>query len=150
MFSQSIGNVMERKRFLMTSADDTVSNACRLMQARNVGAVLVIGAGRLIGIFTERDAVFRVIAPGLDPAKTPLLDVMTAQPITLGPEKSYGHALLLMHEKGFRHIPVIENGCPIGIISSRNAMDPDLEEFVWEERRREHYRQDHGGVASNY
>jgi predicted transcriptional regulator len=45
-----------------------------------------------------------------------------------------------MQENGFRHVPVVENGKPIGIISSRNAMDPDLEEFVFEERRREHHR----------
>ena len=144
MFSQSIRNVIEPKRFLTATADETVSNACRLMQTRNVGAVLVLSSGRLIGIFTERDAVFRVIVPGLDPGKTPLRDVMTAQPLTSGPEKSYGHAMLLMHENGFRHLPVIENGGLIGIVSSRNAMDPALEEFVWEERRREHYRQGNG------
>ncbi|MEI6600208.1 MAG: CBS domain-containing protein [Comamonadaceae bacterium] len=144
MFSQSIRNVIEPKRFLTATADETVSNACRLMQTRNVGAVLVISGNRLIGIFTERDAVFRVIVPGLDPGKTPLRDVMTAQPLTIGPEKTYGHAMLLMHENGFRHLPVIENGGLIGIVSSRNAMDPALEEFVWEERRREHYRQGNG------
>ena len=144
MFSQSIRNVIEPKRFLTATADETVSNACRLMQTRNVGAVLVLSSGRLIGIFTERDAVFRVIVPGLDPGKTPLRDVMTAQPLTIGPEKSYGHAMLLMHENGFRYLPVIENGGLIGIVSSRNAMDPALEEFVWEERRREHYRQGNG------
>ncbi len=59
--------------------------------------------------------------------------------MTLSPDKTYGHALLLMHDNGFRHMPVVENGRPIGIVSSRNAMDPDLEEFVWEERRREYY-----------
>ena len=144
MFSQSIRDVIEPKRFLTATADETVRNACSLMQTRNVGAVLVTSGDRLIGIFTERDAVFRVIVPGLDPGKTPLRDVMTAQPLTIGPEKSYGHAMLLMHENGFRHLPVIENEGLIGIISSRNAMDPALEEFVWEERRREHYRQGNG------
>jgi CBS domain-containing protein len=93
-----------------------------------------------MGIFTERDAVFRVIAKGLDPTTTRLADVMTVEPITLSPEKSYGHALLLMQENGFRHVPVVQNGVPIGIISSRNAMDPEMEQFVWEERRRVHYR----------
>ena len=71
---------------------------------------------------------------------TTLAEVMTASPKTLAPNKSYGHALLLMQENGFRHVPVVENGKAIGIISSRNAMDPDLEEFVFEERRREHHR----------
>ena len=140
MFDQTIRKVMETRKFLTISPGDTVSHASKLMRAANIGALLVVENGHLIGIFTERDALFRVMAQELDPATTLLLSVMTAEPITLGPEKSYGHALLLMQENGFRHIPVIENGHPIGIVSSRNAMDPDLEELVWEVRRREHYR----------
>jgi CBS domain-containing protein len=140
MFSQTIKNVMDPNRFLTAAPDQTVSDASSMMQTRNVGAVLVIADGKLMGIFTERDAVFRVIARGLDPTTTQLADVMTVEPITLSPEKSYGHALLLMHENGFRHLPVVQNRVPIGIISSRNAMDPEMEQFVWEERRRAHYR----------
>ena len=140
MFSQTIKNVMDPNRFLTAAPDQTVSDASSMMQTRNVGAVLVIADGKLMGIFTERDAVFRVIARGLDPTTTRLADVMTVEPITLSPEKSYGHALLLMQENGFRHLPVVQNGVPIGIISSRNAMDPEMEQFVWEERRRVHYR----------
>ncbi len=139
MFSQTIKNVMDPNRFLTAAPDQTVSDASIMMQTRNVGAVLVIADGRLMGIFTERDAVFRVLARGLDPTTTQLADVMTVEPITLSPEKSYGHALLLMHENGFRHVPVVQNRVPIGIISSRNAMDPEMEQFVWEERRRAHY-----------
>ena len=140
MFSQTIKNVMDPNRFLTAAPDQTVSDAASMMQTRNVGAVLVIADGKLMGIFTERDAVFRVIAKGLDPTTTRLAGVMTVEPITLSPEKSYGHALLLMHENGFRHLPVVQNRVPIGIISSRNAMDPEMEQFVWEERRRVHYR----------
>jgi len=140
MFEQSLRSVMERKKFFTVSPEETVSAVSRKMASKNLGAVLVVRNGLLVGIFTERDAVFRVIGQGLDPAKTPLHDVMTVQPMTLGPEKSFGHALVLMQENGFRHLPVIENGRPIGIVSARHAMDPDLEEFVWEERRREHHR----------
>jgi len=131
---------MERKKFLTAPPDTTVSSAARLMASKNVGAVLVVEREELAGIFSERDVVFRVIAKGLDPKTTLLAEVMTAEPKTLEPGKSYGHALLLMQENGFRHVPVVENGRPIGIVSSRNAMDPDLEEFVFEERRREHHR----------
>ena len=148
MFEQSIRSVMERKKFFTIGPEETVSTVARQMANKNLGAVLVVKDGRLVGIFTERDAVFRVIAQGLDPAKTQLLDVMTAQPITLGPEKSFGHALLMMQENGFRHLPVIEGGRPIGIVSARNAMDPDLEEFVWEERRREYHSQGKTGSPS--
>jgi CBS domain-containing protein len=94
----------------------------------------------LVGIFTERDALYRVLAEGLDPTATTLRDVMTADPVTLSPDRTYGHALLVMYENGFRHIPVVEDGQAVGIISSRNAMDPDMEEFVWQERQRAHHR----------
>ncbi len=141
MFDQPIRNIMEKKKFLTAPPETTVSNAAKLMAHKNVGAILVIEEERLVGIFSERDVVFRVIAQGLDAKTTKLTEVMTAEPKTLEPGKSYGHALLLMQENGFRHVPVVENGRPIGIVSSRNAMDPDLEEFVFEERRREHHRQ---------
>jgi CBS domain-containing protein len=140
MFDQPIRNIMEQKKFLTASPETTVSAAARLMADKNVGAIMVVDNDHLVGIFSERDAVFRVIAQGRDSKNTTLADVMTADPKTLEPGKSYGHALLLMQENGFRHVPVVENGRPIGIISSRNAMDPDLEEFVFEARRREHFR----------
>ena len=63
---------------------------------------------------------------------------MTKEPKTISPEKTFGHAMLMMHEGGFRHVPVIDNGKLVGMVSSRNALDPDLEEFVFEERRRKH------------
>jgi CBS domain-containing protein len=116
-----------------------VSEATRLMAAREVGAVMVVEDENLVGIFTERDVVFRVVARGLDARATRLADVMTRAPHTVEPDRPFGYALLIMHEKGFRHLPVIEDGKPIGIVSARSAMDPELEEFVSEAQRREHY-----------
>jgi CBS domain-containing protein len=129
-----------RKKFFTSDPSASVSQATKLMRDKNLGALLVVTNGRLVGIFTERDALYRVLAEGLDPNVTTLQEVMTADPMTLGPERTYGHALLVMYENGFRHIPVVENGRPVGIISSRNAMDPDMEEFVWQERQRAHHR----------
>src|SRR5512133_691453 len=140
MFDLPIRSVMERKKFITAAPDKTVSQAARLMASRDAGAVLVVEGDQLIGIFTERDVVFRVIAVGLDPKTTLLRDVMTANPKTLSPTQSYGHALVIMQENGFRHVPVVDEGQAIGIVSSRNAMDPDLEEFIADQRRREHFR----------
>ena len=67
-----------------------------------------------------------------------LIDVMTKEPITISPDNSFGYALLVMHENGFRHVPVIEDGKLIGVVSARSALDPDLEEFVSESERRKH------------
>jgi CBS domain-containing protein len=108
------------------------------MAARAVGAVLVVEGDKLLGIFTERDVVFRVVALSLDPDVTRLAEVMTPEPKTIAPEKAFGIAMALMHENGFRHLPVIDKGVPIGVVSSRSALDPELEEFVAEERRRKH------------
>jgi len=140
MLGQRIRIMMERKKMLTAPPETTVSKAAKLMANKNVGAVMVVEEERLVGIFTERDAVFRVIARGRDVQTTPLADVMTASPQTVDPDKTFGYALLMMHENGFRHVPVIENGKPVGIVSARNALDPELEEFVSEAQRRQHIR----------
>lgn len=140
MFQVPVRDIMEQKNFLTVAPDTTVRQAARQMADKGTGAALVVEGGCLVGIFTERDAVFRVIAQGRDVNQTVLSEVMTTAPKTIDPAKSYGHALTLMQENGFRHVPVIEDGLLIGIVSSRNAMDPDLEEFVSEARRRERYR----------
>lgn len=140
MFSQSVRSVMNRKRFVTAPPETTVSEAGMLMAKKNVGAVMIVEHGCLVGIFTERDALFRVIARGHDPRTVRLVDVMTTEPKTVDPDKSYGYALLIMQEKGFRHLPVIENGKPVGIVSSRNALDPRLEEFESEAQRRKYIR----------
>jgi CBS domain-containing protein len=140
MFDLSVAEVMDPTRVLTLPPDTSVSEAAEMMARNKIGAVLVVEDGRLTGIFTERDALFRVIACGLDVRTTRLSDVMTAEPLTVGPGSSYGYALLMMQENGFRHAPVVDDGKLIGIVSSRNAMDPDLEEFVPEVRRRAHIR----------
>jgi CBS domain-containing protein len=132
---------MDPRKLILVSGSMTVRAAAELMKSRRYGAVLITDADELLGIFTERDAVFRVIAAGRDPDSTPLADVMTPQPKTIAPDKTFGHAMLLMHEGGFRHVPVVEGGKLVGMVSSRNALDPELEEFVFEERRRQRLMQ---------
>ena len=127
---------MERRALITARPDTLVVEAARLMERKNVGAVMVVEGERLVGIFTERDAVFRVIAQGRDPKTTRVADVMTAEPKTVDPDKSFGYALLLMHENGFRHVPVIEGGKLVGVVSARDALDPELEEFEAESQRR--------------
>ena len=139
MFDQAIRSVMERRKFLKASPETLVSKAAKLMAAKNVGAVLVVEDDCLVGIFSERDIAFRVVARGLDPQATRLADVMTRAPHTVDPDKPFGYALLVMQENGFRHLPVVQDGKLVGIVSSRSAMDPELEEFVFEARRRTHF-----------
>jgi CBS domain-containing protein len=121
----------------MASADTTVAAAARLMREKNVGAVMVVGSdGSLAGIFTERDALFRVTAEDRDPNATRLSDVMTRDPRTISPDRPFAHALLMMYDGGFRHVPVIDEGRPIGMVSARDALGPELEEFDSQMQRR--------------
>jgi CBS domain-containing protein len=107
----------------------TVLEAAVLMKQQGKGALLVVEGSRLSGIFTERDALFRVIAAGRDPATTKLSDVMTPQPQTMHPDEPFIKALRIMHKRGFRHLPVVEHGRPLGIVSARDALDDDLYEL---------------------
>lgn len=131
--------MMRRGKVLKAPPDAPVCKAARLMARRNAGAVLVVEGERLVGIFTERDVVFRVVARGLDTRATRLADVMTPAPRTIDPDKTFGYALVIMHEGGFRHLPVVEDGKVLGIVSSRNALDPELIEFRSEAHRRKHF-----------
>jgi CBS domain-containing protein len=135
---------MEKKKLIIASPETSVRKAAKLMAKKGVGAVMVVEKGRLVGIFTERDAVFRVIARDLDCETTQLGEVMTSPAITLDPSKQFGYALLVMHENGFRHVPVVENGKLIGVVSARDALDPDLEEFESEAQRRKHILREQG------
>jgi CBS domain-containing protein len=136
MYSMRVKSVMERKKLLVAPPGTTVAKAAQLMAKKNVGALLVVSEKQLVGIFTERDAVFRVIAAQRDPATTTVGEVMTPDPVTVEPAEIFGRVLLAMHEKGFRHMPVVENGEPVGIVSSRSALDPEMEEFTAETQRR--------------
>lgn len=107
----------------------TVTEAARSMQERNVGAAMVLEGTRLAGIFTERDALFRVLALARDPRTTPVASVMTRDPQTIHPDKPFDDALRMMHEGRFRNVPVVEDGRPLGIVSVRDALDPDLIEL---------------------
>ena len=137
MLTQRIGRLVDRERLVTASPQATVYEAACLMHRYAIGAILIVEDGALVGIFTGRDAVFRVIAEGLDARRVRLGDVMTPRPVTVDPGRTFGHAMLLMHEHRFRHLPVVEGGKPIGIVSARDALDPELEDFICEERRRE-------------
>jgi CBS domain-containing protein len=133
-----IRSIIEDQRPVTASADVTVAAASRLMKQKRVSAILVVENGRLAGIFTESDALFRVVAEGRAPETTRLAEVMTHNPRTIAPDRPFGHALHLMYEGEFRHVPVVENGRPLGIVSARDALGPDLKEFVSDLDQRTH------------
>ena len=136
MPQRPIRELIARQKILTAAKDTTVSEAARLMKKMSVGAVMVVEKEKLVGIFTERDVVFRVLAENRDPKTTRLAEVMTAKPQTVAPDRPVGHALHLMYESGFRHVPVVEQGRPIGMVSARDALGPELQQFESELQRK--------------
>jgi CBS domain-containing protein len=141
MPARSIHSIIQNRQIVTSSSRTTVSEAARLMKQRRIGAVLVVDEDRLVGIFTERDALYRVLAEGRDPKTTHIGHVMTAHPQCITADKPFGHALLLMYENGYRHVPVVEQGRPVGMVSARDALGPELQQFEGELERREHIKE---------
>ena len=128
----TIRMIIEDQQPLTAPAQTSVIEAARLMKQNQVGAIMVVEGARLVGIFTERDALYLVTADGRDARTTRLSEVMTRDPRTIHPDKPLADALQLMHENGFRNVPVVENGRPIGMVSARDACPPELEQFMYE------------------
>lgn len=100
--------------------DDTVAQASQKMWEQQTGSLLVVDAdGALAGIITERD-VLKAVATGLDPASTKVRDVMGTDPITIHPRATLHEAARMMNEHWIRHLPVLDNGALVGMISQRD------------------------------
>ena len=137
MPQRPIREIIENQKPITASTGISVAEAARLMKEHRVGAILVVQGSKLKGIFTERDALFRVMAAGRDPEETKLSEVMTPNPRTITPDRPFGHALHLMYEGEFRHVPVVENGRPLGMVSARDALGPELKQFLGDLETRE-------------
>ena len=134
---RNIRTLIEGKESITCPETMTVSEAAKVMKRNRIGAIMVVKGDKLIGIFTERDALFRVLAEDRDLHSTRVADVMTRHPQAIHPDRQFADALQLMHDGRFRHVPVVENGRAIGMVSASDAMGPELEAFVWELLRQE-------------
>ncbi|NQW09987.1 MAG: CBS domain-containing protein [Alphaproteobacteria bacterium] len=115
-----IPDVVREQSLVTVTPHDTVRAVVRLMTERHIGAVPVLENGALIGIFTERDVMGRVVDRDLDPATTTIGQVMTANPQTAAPDWPILMALEHMAEGGYRHLPVVEDGRLLAIVSIRD------------------------------
>ncbi len=127
-----VRNVLQSKNNTTVSVcpDNTVFEALELMVEKNVGALLVMEEGRFVGIFTERDYARKVILQGKASKETHISEIMTEDPVTVTPDNTIEDCMRLMTNKFIRHLPVIEDGKLIGIISIG-----DLVKFIIEEQR---------------
>ncbi|MBM3526253.1 MAG: CBS domain-containing protein [Alphaproteobacteria bacterium] len=118
MVHRQIADMVRHQNPLMLPASTTVKTACAALRDRRVGAVLVTDeSGKLVGIFTGRDAVCRVGAEGRSASRTTLAEVMTANPDALGSNCTAVEALRRMRDGGYRHLPIVEGGKVVGIVS---------------------------------
>src|SRR5271166_4332398 len=106
----------------------TVLETVRAMVERNIGAVPVLHSGKLVGIFSERDLMSRVVAEGYDPRSTCLAEVMTEDPLTIHTNEELENCMALMRRHNFRHLPVCHDGQLVGMISLRDILLHDLNE----------------------
>jgi CBS domain-containing protein len=105
---------------LAVAPEDTIGEAAATMVERGVGSAVVLDFGRLIGIFTERD-LLKAVAGRVHSSEARVREWMTADPMTVGPGTSVEEAARTMLDNGFRHLPVVEDGRAIGIVSIRDV-----------------------------
>src|SRR5260221_14604043 len=105
MPNRTVREIVAKQKVLTASAKTTVEQAARLMERSQVGTVLVVEKERMVGIFTERDALFRVLAAGREPRTTALSEVMTPHPPSIYPDKGFGHATSIICDGGFGPVP---------------------------------------------
>ncbi|MCE4621125.1 MAG: CBS domain-containing protein [Desulfurococcales archaeon] len=114
--------LMQKIDIVSLPPDATVEDAIKAMAEANIGSILVVEEGKLVGIFTERDLLVKVSAKGLDPSKVKLREVMTANPIAAKPDWTAAEALEVMAYYGFRHLPVVDDdGRVVGIVSIKDV-----------------------------
>ena len=123
-----IGNLLKSQTLVSAQVEQTVLEVARLMVEYNIGAVPVCNEGQLVGIFTERDLMSRVVASGRDTTKTLVREVMTDDPLTIDPGDSLETCLTLMRRHNFRHLPVCKDRELKGIVSLRGILLHDLDE----------------------
>lgn len=137
MATRLIREVIKHRSCVTMPPQASVREAAQEMSKLRIGAVVVVENGKLAGIFTERDGLFRVLADGLDPDTTRLDQVMTTNVTTISADKPLLSALHLMQENSFRHLPVVDGGLPKGMLSIRDALDYELVHFLRDMEKKE-------------
>lgn len=131
MDERTVLNSMPRQRVISVGPEATVHKAAVVMTQANCGSVLVLnGDGSIAGILTERDLMTRVVAKALDPAATFVASVMTRNPRCVPPETKVSDAIVIMIERGFRHLPVVKGEKILGVFSVRDALPREVDMAV--------------------
>jgi CBS domain-containing protein len=120
MIYRNVGALISEQTTISLEPKASVQEAAQQMAKHRIGAIAVVELGRLKGIFTERDLVNRVVAKGLQPHEVRLEEVMTKDPVTVTSETALVPSLAIMFERRFRHLPVLDDGHVVGVLSCRD------------------------------
>jgi CBS domain-containing protein len=124
----NIQRVLRHQHLIHTTPDSTVFATARDMADRGIGAMAVVDGERLVGIFSERDLMTRVVVPGRDPRAVRVGDVMTRDVVTAGLGDTRDTAIDKMRRAGCRHLPIVSEGRVIGMLSMRDLLRDEIEE----------------------
>jgi signal-transduction protein with cAMP-binding, CBS, and nucleotidyltransferase domain len=132
MSERTVFQSIPHRHVVSLAPQASVREAACVMTKANCGSVLIItSAGVMQGILTERDLMTRVLARGLDAAKTPVAEVMTHNPLCVVPEMAVSDAVLILLERGFRHLPIVTaDGQILGVFSVRDALPREIDSAV--------------------
>ena len=119
--------IKDQETYEAELGNSVLQTVCAMVE-RNIGAVPVTHSGKLVGIFSERDLMRRVVAEGRDPAGTVLAEVMTDDPLTVSMNEDIESCMAMMRRHGFRHLPVCHEGQLVGMVSLRDILLHDLDE----------------------
>jgi CBS domain-containing protein len=122
MFMATVYDLVKDRRVYSVDADKTVLEAARFMMEHSIGALPVLRNGELVGIFSERDVMNRVVAVGRTPGTTKIAEVMTTNPRGVDVNESVEECLFLMKEFGFRHLPIVSGKELKGLVSLRDLL----------------------------
>ena len=125
---KTLRDIMRSGFLFMVQRDATVAEAVRAMADHNVGIVIVLDGDRLAGVFSERDVVRRVVDRGLDPARTPVGEVMTTELVVGDADEDYQSAMRKMDQANIRHLLVVSQGQMLSMISIRDLIRVDMED----------------------
>lgn len=137
----TVRQVLEKKGYDIwwIDPDATVYEALELMAEKNIGAVLVMKDGELVGILSERDYARKVILKGRFSRETPVRDIMSERVVCVRPDQTLDECMALMTEKRIRHLPVIENNRVIGVISIGDVVKAIISEQAFVIQQLENY-----------
>ena len=130
MPARTVDEIVKKSNPVIVNHDEWVMDVALAMTQCGEDAALVVRNGKTIGIVTESDMVRRALVAEIDAKATPVENIMTRNTVVIRPECLFGQAMYLMHEYNVRHIPVVDQGKPVGIVSTSDALIPDIQSYA--------------------